>query len=483
MAVKESYDEIKNKTIQWCQKLLDNKIYDQEKYNKCVGSFIDLGVGQLPNDMVTPSKGNEFEYGLYGHAAGSTNQGVIPSDTNNKIMLSTTNNLFLMSDENGFVSTTSTDTIVDQEVFQWSLVKRTNTQYSLMSKFKKFLGCDDNGRVTANRDEISNTSIWNISSVNSYITIESIQYPGQFITADTKVHLAINSGESQKWMITVVPKADEGFIIPFNAVSLKAKKESKINEIVTLYKKKYQLLAEYKLVDSLITETDSSYVTIMKTVDKNINNINTIYNDFIKKIKAKYNKPSDTIASLSTAERAELANYTDINNIRELEPDIINRPTSCADADISNSLCNYFQVSEIRQAEVERINELDRLKKSLNTEINTTTNKINELDKEISDIMIDIQIKTDENARIIKGNNMELTRQAGLIDQIQRDNLGLDAKKAMLEKSAEQAKLNQEISSYYYSSNLYNNYALYAIILLVIGLICLMIVQFVKKIV
>lgn len=480
----ESYDEIKTKTIQWCQKLLDNKIYDQEKYNKCVGSFIDLGVGQLPTEMTIPKNGNEYEYSLYGHVPGAPSKGVISSDINNKIMLSTTNNLYLMSDQSGFVSVSSTDTIVDQEVFQWSLVKRTDTQYSLMSKFGKFLGCDDNGRIDANRNEISNTSIWNVSSVNNYITVESIQYAGQYLTADTDVHLAANSGESQKWMITVVPKSDEGYIVPLDIVPIKAKKDIKLNTIVTLYKQKYQLLAEFKLLDALAIETASTYKTVMKTVDENISSINDSYNKFIKQIKERYNRPSDTIASLSTVERAELANYTDINILANLQPDIVRRPPSCPLTTISkDNVCQYPQVTEIEQAGIDRINELNRVRTELTVEINKVTNKINDLDRELSEMIADIEKKTAENKRVIAGNNLELARQAGLIDQIQRDNLSLDANKAMLEKSAEQASLNQEISAAYQSSKMYSSYVLYGVTILVVLLIFAMVMQFMKKII
>jgi hypothetical protein len=481
----ESYDEIKAKTIQWCQKLLDNKIYDQEKYNKCVGSFIDLGVGQLPSEMKLPENGNEFEYSLYGRVSGAPSKAVISSDINNKIMLATTNNLYLMADQSGFVSVTSTDTITDQEVFQWSLVKRTDTQYSLMSKFGKFLGCDDNGRIDANRNEISNTSIWSVSAINNYITVESIQYKGQYLTADTDVHLAANSGESQKWLITVVPKADEGYIVPLDIVPINAKKEVKLNTIVTLYKQKYQLLAEFKLLDSLEVETASTYKTVMKQVNNNITDINESYNKFIKNIKEKYNRPNDTIASLTTFERAELANYTDINILANLEPDIIKRPTSCpiTKSNANNNICDYLQVNEIEKAGIDRITELNRVRNGLTIEINKITNQINQLDRELSEMIKDIELKTNENKRIITGNNIELTRQAGLIDQIQRDNISLDANKAMLEKSAEQASLNQEISDSYQSSKIYSSYVLYGVTILVVLLVFAMVMQFMKKIV
>jgi hypothetical protein len=480
MPVTESYDEIKTKTIKWCQKLLDNKIYDQEKYNKCVGSFIDLGVGQLPNDMTIPEKGNEFEYGLYDHKSGATKQGVIPSDINNKIMLSTINNLYLMSDENGLLSAVASDTVYDQETLQWSLNKKSDTQYTFMSKFGKFIGSEDNGRILANRQDVSNSCIWNITAVNSYITLESLQYPDQYLTADTSIHLALNSGESQKWIITVVPKPGESLIVPYDVTPIKVKKNNKLGEVVELYKAKYQLNAEEKLVDILIDETNKTYDGIISNINENIKTINTDYNNFIKTIQNKYNKPGDTVTSLSTEERAMLANYTDDSVIINLEPDIIKKIGICGN---SASPCEYEQVIIIKSAKTARITQLNSIKSNFESNMSSLNMNIDVKIKELDAMSNDLDAKLSNNKRLINNNNLELTRQAGLIDQIQRDNLALDANKKKLEIAAEQAILNKNISLAYSSSDTYYTYIYYFIIGITIVMCMFMVYNFIKKII
>jgi hypothetical protein len=478
MAATESYDEIKNKTLQWCQKLLDNKIYDQDKYNKCVGSFIDLGVGQLPNDMAIPEKGNEFEYGLYNHKTGSTTQGIIPSDINNKIMLSTTNNLYLNTDENGLLTSSSSDTVIDQETIQWSLIKKSDTQYSFLSKYGKFIGCEDNGRVSANRQEIRNSCIWNISSVNSYITIESVQYPGQYLTADTSIHLALNSGESQKWIITIVPKPDEAYIVPYDITPIKVKKINKLDSIVELYKQRYKLHAELALIDKLIFTTSNIYDNTIINVNKNIKQINDDYNKLIIDLKRKYSNPGDTITSLSTAERTLLANYTDESSIINLKPDVIKKSKIC-----TSRVCDYNQITLIKDSKIARISLLSSLKDDINTKIMEVNSKIDIVIRDLDNISADLDAKLSNNTRLINNNNIELSRQAGFIDQIQRDNLALDANKKKLEVAAEQAVINQNISSSYNTSNTYNSYIYYTVISIVVLMCCLMIYSFIKKLV
>ena len=46
-----SYQDIKDKTIKWCKSLYDNGVYTEQKYNNCVKNFVDLGIGELPNEM------------------------------------------------------------------------------------------------------------------------------------------------------------------------------------------------------------------------------------------------------------------------------------------------------------------------------------------------------------------------------------------------------------------------------------------------
>jgi hypothetical protein len=478
----ETYDEIKRKTLQWCQSLLNNKIYSQDQYNKCVGSFVNLGVGQLPNNMTPPPNGNEFEYSLYDRQASFGSTGIIPTDTNNKIMLATNNGLFLTSDDAGVVSANAPNSVADQQTLRWSLVKQGSTAYAIMStKYNFFLGCDSNGRVSANRTDISNSTIWNITAVNNYINLESAQFQGQFLTADSTVHITIASGESQNWQITVIPKPSESLIVPFDATPLLARKANAIYAMNQLLIQKYQLLAEFDLVDSIITETTRIYNNIVDIVDSNITNINTTYNEFIKDLKRKYNKPSDTINSLSTAEREKLASYTDNNVIDTLIPDIIPRPPSCVKTD-SNAPCNFAQVVLIQSAQTQRIAKLTTIKNSINDQINKTTAKIQEIDTQLSTFSVELN-KLIANSQIkINNNNLELTNQASAIENIQKDNLQLDASKKSLETSAEQAIENQTIANSYYSANKNVLYVYYGIIVVSILLTIYMSFKFIKKI-
>jgi Skp family chaperone for outer membrane proteins len=478
----ETYDEIKTKTINWCQSLLDNKIYDQKKYNDCVSNFVNLGVNELPGIMDLPPNGNEFEYGLYGRKKGTVESGVISTDVNNKIMLSTTNNLYLISDENGVLTAVSPDSLDDQIKLQWTLVKSSNNQYSLMSRYNSFLGCDDNGRVHATRKDISNSTIWTFNAINEYVTIESVQYAGMFLTAESVIKLSSNGGESQKWRLVIVPKPGESLVIPFDTTPLLAKKENLLGAIEVELKNKYTLLAEATLIDSLIKATNVKYTEIMATVENNIETINNGYNSFIEQLKTTYTGPDTNISSLTLGERDKLASYTDIDIISSLTPDVIKRELSCSSRPIINGPCDYKQIYEINDAKAKRISDLTDIRSQLDQEIKKSNEKLNNLTKELDDMVTSLTTKTAANQTIITNNNMVMARQNSAIEQIQKDNIDLASSKTKLKESAEQAIENRNIADDYYNSNKYYIYVLYSIMAVSIVLIVYMIFNLINTI-
>ena len=86
----DSYQNIKNITEKWCNNLLDEGIYDDKSYEKCLASFVDLGSGELPPEFETAKSNNVHSFNLHGRKENYTLKKM--GDT---ILLSTENGYYL----------------------------------------------------------------------------------------------------------------------------------------------------------------------------------------------------------------------------------------------------------------------------------------------------------------------------------------------------------------------------------------------------
>jgi hypothetical protein len=481
----DSYEDVKNKTIQWCQVLKNNNIYSDEQYNKCISSFIDLGVGTLPQDMKPPTNGNEYEYSLYNHTSGYSQQGIIPTDTNNKIMLSTSDDLFLSSNNAGVISLVKKEDAAILQELQWSLVKNNNTQFSLLSTYKNFLSAENNGLISASNPNSTNSTIWIISKINDIITLENLQYPGLFLTISydkTTAILTKNEGTvATQWNISIVLKPGEALVVPFDITSYTSEKQKLLKKLELLIRKKYEVLAEYALVDSLVSSTNDNYNNILTNITNNINNINSTYNDFINDLKAQYNVPGTDISSLSSTERETLQSYTDENVIMNLQTDIIPRPIACLKSD-PNAPCDYDQVQLVQAEQQSRLNELNSIKKQLLNMLKKIEKDIKKADQDITNWISKIQIASNANLQTISNNNVLLTQQASDINAAQSKLIALSATQEITKTTEEQARINQQIATAVNSQYTNQKRILFGLMFLSVGVSMFMTYRFIKKI-
>lgn len=480
----DSYEDIKNKTVQWCQLLKNNNIYNDAQYNECINSFVNLGVGTLPKNMKPPENGNEFEYSLYNHTSEYEQQGIIPTDINNKIMLSTMDGFYISSDNLGNISLVKQENASNQLELQWSLVKNSDTQYSLLSYYKNFLSGDNNGIITASNPNTTNSTIWTINKINNFTTLENLQYPEQFLTVSNdkkNVKLTTNTGITIQWKISIVLKPSESLIIPFNITPYNAQKQKLIQTLEVLIRNKYELLAEYTLVDGLVSATNETYNNILTNITNNINNINTTYNDFIYGLKQAYREPGTDISSLSNTERQTLQNYTDENVIINLQPDIIPRPTVCIKSD-QNAPCDFELVQLVQAEQKTRLYELNTIKTQLLNKLKTIEKKITVANQEITKWISKIQKTAANNLQTISNNNVLLTQQASNINNATNSLIALEATQEMTKTNEAQARINQNIAISINSQYTSQKRILYFIIGVSIVLIIFMSYRFIKKI-
>ena len=481
----DSYEDVKNKTIQWCQVLKNNNIYNDEQYNKCISSFVDLGVGTLPQDMKPPTNGNEYEYSLYNHTSGYSQQGIIPTDTNNKIMVSTSDGLFLSSNNAGVISLVKKEDAAIQQELQWSLVKNNDTRFSLLSTYKNFLSADNNGLISASNPNSTNSTIWIISKINDIITLENLQYPGQFLTISydkTTAILTTNSGATIQWKISIVLKPGEALVVPFDITSYTSEKQKLLQKLELLIRKKYEVLAEYTLVDSLVSATNDNYNNVLTNITNNINNINSTYNDFINGLKAAYNVPGTDISSLSSTERETLQSYTDENVIMNLQPDIITRPIACMKSD-PNAPCDFDQVQLVQAEQQTRLNELNSTKSKLLNILKKIEKDIQKADQDITNWISKIQTASTANLQTISNNNVLLTQQASDINAAQSKLIALSATQEITKTTEEQARINQQIATSVNSQYSNQKKILYGIMFLSLCVSMFMTYRFIKKII
>lgn len=300
--MRDTYTDIKNKTIEWCKKLLDEGIYDQKQYDDCVNDFVDIsqGDGLMPRD--TPITSNKHSYGL--HRENSTinlekmlNKSSSQSNETNKFRLGVvgSSGLYLATNDNGDLKLSTGRDISKPEEIEWNIDVNSGDTYVISSSLTgKYIAVDRGDLVSARRKGIDPSTIWRIRESESGTTFESVLHKGKKMTLTNPISITSGISEAHNINITNSGVENEQSINYYDPSELHLQKKMIVGKLNKLLREKYIKLIEIRFLFSLAAKLEDMYCVAMKKIIKNVDKENLLFKSEMNRMipTLEYNDPN-----------------------------------------------------------------------------------------------------------------------------------------------------------------------------------------------
>ena len=495
--------DIKTKTINWCDKLHKSGLLTPDQFNQCITTFNDASAGLLPKDFKTPQTGLNRNYSLYNtqqheltSKINTDNTGDSDSDNiSNDIMLSTYDGLTLAckNDNTMYLVSNINDATVKQNELYFTLVpQNTNTNtntavYALLSPYGKYLIVNTDYGASFTGISVGPMASWNIIKIDTSktsntnnIMFESAYYSNFHLLYDNDLQsLKIIYGKTDTviWGMTSkqqlrnsnnnesdnTENENENIKLKYkttlmellNNISNKDIHKICITEILNAYNKltieindiftkNITYISNYLLQQKHTYElSDKNYQFSIKSIRDNI-----VIDDNIKK---------NIISSIPLPNGLNISD----NNMTL----IINNITNA-----QNSMINNLQKNNILPLQIK----LDEITNStdINFDTNKDTNKYNDFDTYISSLQLDDNT-IDNN---IKQNNSIIDRQKQTQNKTNNNYINHITKKKQLDSIDNITSINAELINNFNTQNKYKKH-----IYMVISFILILIIIYISN--
>lgn len=211
----KSYQDIRTKTVNWCNKLLSNGLMNNDQYNQCIANFNQTNTGILPPEFKIPRTGIDYNYALYNKSPSdlSNTKGTLSSKLNNSDNNTDIN--YITNSNGSYLAETANSQIYfinnindphnNQNDISWTLLQQSNTtQYAILSPHNNYLVANTDYTISSNGTVIGPSSLWNITKIDNNILIESVLYAKYFLTYDINVNtlgLIYDKNEHSAWTL------------------------------------------------------------------------------------------------------------------------------------------------------------------------------------------------------------------------------------------------------------------------------------------
>jgi hypothetical protein len=135
-----NYQDVKTKTENWCNKMLQAGLLNKIQFDTCLSSFQDANSGIMPKEFKTPNTGMSRNYSLYNTTSKNLSSHVSGENTNT-IMLVNSDGLYMGCDKtsNVYFIKDINATSVNQKEIYFTLIPQSNNVYLIMSSYGKYL--------------------------------------------------------------------------------------------------------------------------------------------------------------------------------------------------------------------------------------------------------------------------------------------------------------------------------------------------------
>ena len=297
------YQDVKTKTLNWCNKMQQAGLLSADQFNQCVSSFKDTTAGLVSSGLGADSKyGMGMDYSLYNTRAKQLSGSITNTNTNtgggdntNTIMLMTPppNNQTLACKPDGSLYKVSNvdDPQVNQKELYFTLTPINETAFAILSPYGTFLATDNTYNASMTGKSIGPLSTWNIvkitsstaSSANvSQVMIESSQFPGFHLVFDSTLNtLSIQQGQNESMIWSISAKASNNNT-PDSELAMNVSQYTVLKEsILTGYKNNAimnnALQASIDTIKKLQSQVSNNYADITNYIQNYLQNQQRLY--------------------------------------------------------------------------------------------------------------------------------------------------------------------------------------------------------------
>jgi len=459
-----NYQDVKTKTINWCNKMQKTGLLSSDQFDECVSTFKTVESGVLPKEFKVPKTGISRNYSLYNTRLQNISPNVSGENTN-KVLLVNNMGLYLACDTNNtiyFVKDINDSSVNQQEIY-FTLIPQNDSVYSIMSSYGKYLIANAGSTLIDDASSNADTkdsnipssqssrqdwcstftgktmgpmTSWNVKKYESdgsndtlsIVTFEPVQISNFFLSTnqnslDNSLQIVYGSDDTTRW--NIIPKT-EGML---DAKAIDTSPQyivAKDNILTKLSSIKSQIICIQAFKDSLNKLQDlirSNYVNIKDYMTKVMNN----------------QKPIPTLSS-----REDVTSENDIfENVEEFTNNNIYMTTNDKYSVINN--ITNTENSYLQQIEVD-INAMNNLLVNLRAKDSETVSDYQNYLSDVSSKILDVKSR-------IKSNNEIMNRQKINYDKLNSDFTYIDNKKDKTKNIDKISKLNIDLISKYSNSN------------------------------
>lgn len=431
-----NYQDVKTKTINWCDKMKNAGLLDSDQFDSCVSTFQDAKSGMMPSQFKKPNTGMDRNYSLYNSRLQTLSPN-ISGENSNIIMLVNNTGFYMACDKDSnvyFIKDINIPSVNQSELY-FTLVPQSNNIYMIMSSYGKYLISNAGPSVgdstiptgMSSRQDwcasftgktIGPMTNWNVSvidtnnnnnsisnNIGNKVTFESVQLNNFFLSSSQNSQdnsLIINYGSDETNIWVMIPKTS------------KDSSSNPINNYSTQYiVAKETLLLNLASIKSQIVSVQSFKYSLNKLQDLVRNNYNNIINYMNQILNNKVVEGSIDMG----IEIPNISNSISANTKTKIINNILTMKN------------NYLQQID------DDIKKLDLLFLDLQTKENNINNEYQNFKNDITNKLNEININ-------INTNNSVIDRQKDNYDKLNNEYLIIDKQKEKINKIDDISKIN-----------------------------------------
>ena len=480
------YMDVRNKTMNWCNKLRDAGIMNQQQYEECVNRFKENTSGILPKEFTTPENGMAQEYSLYNVKETSLTSNITGGTTNNIILASPTG-LFMVCNPDNTVSFVNNinDPSVNQTGLNFTLAPQSDDVYAILSPYGKYLTATDTLTAEFISTSIGNSSSWKATRLdNNKIIFESVFYKGFYLTfmeQDYSLSVVFGQNESMNWTIVVreVVTGDGDAAEVYNGEEYIARKESLLNEYENILNNKVVLDEINKGLEDLKTKITNNMNMALTHLESVSNAKIAQANNTIQttpQITEQSTSPQSTSPQSTTPQATSQIDYSTLE-AGDLEDEESGNNTVINEAELEKSVLT-FNNSNVNNAKNDITTALNSFTDQIAANKNDFALKLDKVSKvDLENIEKDYEALLEELDLDLQETNTRIESNKVIMTRIQKDVNLLDNKLTDMTVKMDKykvkdttSKLNIDLVNQQNASNTYK-IMIYKVSKFIIGLI------------
>lgn len=301
-----SNNDIKNKTLTWCRKLLNNGIFTTDNYNDCINSYSNLGEGDLPAEFEVPRTGIEHNYALYNKNDKDLDKTLLNQD-NSLTMISNQQGLYLGINESGnlYFEKDYTREGVRQDYLEWSFIHQTDDKFAIMCiGTQTYLHTDGNLNVMANSDTLNPSSTWRIKTRGGKQYFESMAHINHYFSyqsIENKIYFKVikdNKSNNYFNVLTINKNSNSPYQV-FLGLDLVTKKNKVLQQYEISSKGNKVIEVEIYILNYILAKVREKFIKIIEHIKLNFKNNNKEYRGLYSKNKKDIDRIDSFRKSLS----------------------------------------------------------------------------------------------------------------------------------------------------------------------------------------